>query len=104
MNELPLPRLLFLSAALPGPRFPGPTGSPWPPARWAALGSCGFPALSVLFAWGLPASDPFSPAAWEAEPPQGVLDITSLLGTSCEHVWVYLTHFWRVAELVQAEM
>lgn len=31
---------------------------------------------------------------------QGVLDVAFLLGTSCGQALVYLTHFWRDAELV----
>lgn len=58
--------VLTLSEALPCRRCTGPTGSPWLCARWAALGNCGFPELSALFAAGLPPSHLFSPAAWEA--------------------------------------
>lgn len=63
----------------PGPRFTGSSCSLWPSACWAALGNCGFPTLSALFAGGVPVSD-LCPAAWEAEPLQGELDITSLVG------------------------
>lgn len=87
MREQPLPQaILAHSEALPGQCFTGPTGCPWSSDRWAALGNCGFSVLSALFAGVLPASD-LSPTAWEAEALQGVLDITSLLGTSCGHVF-----------------
>lgn len=79
LSEPPLPQAVL--ASLGGP--------PWlslVSCCWAALEDCGFPALSALFAVGLPLSDLLSLAAWEAETLQGVFDITSLLGTSCGHV------------------
>lgn len=87
MREQPLPpAVLAHSEALPGQRFTGLLALLGLLLAWAALGNCGFFALSALFAGRLPASD-LSPAAWEAETLQGVLDITSLLGTSCGHVF-----------------
>lgn len=50
-----------------------------PGLPWGALVSL---RLSVLFAVSLPASDLLFPATWGAETLQGVLDLTSLLGTS----------------------
>ena len=102
-GEAWVPWMSCLSAGCPGsiwgspwPAVPGHTGSPWPPAHWAATGNCGFPSCLHCLQWGCLPQISSSPLLGR----QGVLDITSLLGTSCGQALGYTTHFWWDAELV----
>ena len=97
MNELPLPRLFSLSlrpsltSVAPAPVYLLGLVLAGPPLGIVVSLSC----RHCLRRGCLPHIS--SPQLLGR---QGVLDVAFLLGTSCGQALVYLTHFWRDAELV----